>query len=138
MRKYLLMALFVAVFTVGRQPIEVLSFTDIEVFDVKQGKVIKHIANTKEIQEEVKICIHKITGLSGQLSVDPKDGLIYHIPVEPPVMLNNQWLNVQVNEVYLIVPLTQKPQLLLFDEENKPYLVDFDHDLRSFLEKVNH
>ena len=106
---------------------------NIEVMDVKQGKIMKHIPNTEAIQKEVRQFITTITGLSPSVRIEPRDGIAYKIPVEPPITYGGKWFSTVIDEVILMVGSNEEPRLLIFDDENKPYVVVFEHDIREVL-----
>ncbi len=107
--------------------------SDIEVFDLKQERVIRQAPNSKWVQAEVKQCLHSIHGITKRFNPIPKDGHIYKIPLEPPIMVSNQWLNGLVDEVKLILPDEDLPLLMVFDEENRPYFFEFKYDIENLL-----
>lgn len=107
--------------------------SNIEVMDIKQGKIIKSIPNTEEIQKEVRQFILTIKGLSPSVRIEPRDGMAYKIPVQPPVNYQGKWFSTLIDEVFLMVGTNEEPRLLIFDDENKPYVVVFKHDISGFI-----
>lgn len=105
----------------------------IEVMNVKQGKVIKHVPNSEAIQKEVRQFISTIKGLSPSLRIEPRDGMAYKIPVQPPIHYEGKWFSTIIDELFLLVGTHEEPRLLLFDDENRPYVMLFKHDISRFL-----
>lgn len=112
------------------------NFSNIEVFDLKKEQVIEIIANSEIIQGEIKKCLKTNTGITKRFNPIPKEGKIIKIPVEPSVTLNNQWINTLVDEVKLILPTDETPLLMIFDDENKPYFLEFEHDITKLLSEI--
>ncbi|MBP1931231.1 hypothetical protein [Ammoniphilus resinae] len=111
---------------------QVAEASEIEVFDVSRGKVVKHIVNTPQVQQEIKNMVYTITGMVSDLKIEPNDGYLVKIPMEPPVMIKNQWMDLYAEELILFLSPTSEPKLLIFSDENRPYFVHFNYDI-SFL-----
>lgn len=112
------------------------NLSNIEVFDVKKQQVIEIIANSEMIQGETKKCLKTINGITKRFKPIPQEGEIIKIPVEPSVMVNNQWINSLVDEVKLILPTNETSLLMIFDDENKPYFLEFKHDIKLLLSEI--
>jgi hypothetical protein len=110
--------------------------SNIEIFDVKNERVIKLVANSKEIQGEIQQCLKAVKGITKRLIPITKDSKIIKIPIQPSIMVNNQWMNTLIDEVKLILPTNAPPLLMLFDDENRPYFFEFDYDVRTLLAKM--
>ncbi|SDJ85963.1 hypothetical protein SAMN04487909_13054 [Aneurinibacillus migulanus] len=134
--KKLFIALILAFSICGTIISEAKSLTEVEVFDVSKRKVVKTIPNTDQIQKEVRLCIKSIHELSPRADLNFKTGMIYKIPIEPSMQVENQLFHSLVNEVYLIIQNEpERPLLLLFDDENKIFLTHFKYEIRPFLLK---
>jgi hypothetical protein len=105
----------------------------VEVFDVIQGRVVKYIDNSLEIQEEVRLWLGSISGLSPQLRVDPEDGIAVKIAINPPISIERNEYSGFITEVFLCVPRNRTPYLLVFTEDGKPLVFLFEHDIAPFL-----
>jgi hypothetical protein len=108
----------------------------IEIFDVRNERVIKLVANSQEIQGEIQQCLKTIKGITKRLSPITKDSKIIKIPIQPSIMVNNQWMNTLIDEVKLILPTSGPPLIMLFDDENRPYFLEFDYDVKTLLAKM--
>ena len=62
-----------------------------------------------------------ITGPFKNLNVVPKDGYMIKIPLSKPVSITNQWLHTTIDEVLILLPLNEKPYIMLYDDENNPH-----------------
>ncbi|WP_134701849.1 hypothetical protein [Ammoniphilus sp. YIM 78166] len=118
------------------QPIVLAADSEIEVFDLKQERVIRIAPNSPWVHAQVKQCVHHIQDITKRFNPIPKDGHIYKIPLEPPIPINNQWLSGLIDEVKLILPDEDLPLLMVFDEENKPYFFEFDYDIKDLLVRL--
>lgn len=113
-----------------------INLSNIEVFDVKKEQVIEIIANSEIIQREIKKCLKSIDGMTMRFNPIPKEGKIIKIPVEPSVTVNNQWIHSLVDEVKLILPTNETPLLMIFDDENQPYFLEFKHEIKLLLSEI--
>ncbi len=43
------------------------------------------------------------------------------IPLSKPVSITNQWLHTTIDEVLILLPLNEKPYIMLYDDENNPH-----------------
>lgn len=107
--------------------------SEIEVFDVVQGSVIKHIEGTPYVQQEMRNMVQTITGMVKDLKIEPTDGYLVKIPLEPPIMIKDPYLNILAEELILFISSDSEPKLLLFSDENQPYFVHFNYDFSFFL-----
>lgn len=111
-------------------------YRKIEVFDMGQGKIVKKIENTRQIQHEVHLLINSIDGVYKGVRLDFKNGQIFKIPIEPTVYVENKWFSGLLSDAYLFQPAGEKPILLLMDEENKGHYLVFKKDLKDFLDTL--
>lgn len=115
------------------QGVQAAEYRKLEVFDMGQGKVIQNIESSRKIQQQVYAILDSIDGVYTGVRLDFKKGRIYKIPIEPTVHIENQWYSGLVTEAYLFMPESDKPFLLLIDDENKGYYVHFKKDPQFFL-----
>ena len=118
-------------FTVSAQ-----SILDIELLDIEKNKIITIPTNPK-IQVEAKKIINEIDNVVIKLDPFPDKGYMLKIPLTPSLRLENQWVNALIGEVIIILPEGEKPYLLLFDDENKPYFFTFKTEIDSLLKTLN-
>jgi hypothetical protein len=109
----------------------------IEIFDINKGKVVMNVPLEPVLQQEAKKWLKGITGVYVKFKPIPDKGFMVKVPLQPNVMVENQWFNDLVDEVIIIFPYQEKPYLLIFDSENKPYFFTFEADTDKFLEIVN-
>lgn len=132
----IILFLFFWSFVPAAHAAHVTHLSNIEIFDVKNERVIKLVANSQEIQGEIQQCLKAINGITKRLSPITKDSKIIKIPIQPSIMVNNQWMNTLIDEVKLILPTNAPPLLMLFDDENRPYFLEFDYDVKTLLAKM--
>lgn len=102
----------------------------VEVFDVNVGEVTKTFEVTEEIKKEALENINNITGLYVKVDALPKDGLIFKIPFEPPLNVENNWIlecNINyIEEAFIIVPDSEPSYILILDQEYKPCFFNYN------------
>ena len=81
------------------------------------SKTIFRSSNPKEAVQYAK----SITGPFKNLNVVPKYGYMIKIPLSKPVSITNQWLHTTIDEVLILLPLKEKPYIMLYDDENNPH-----------------
>ncbi|WMT39594.1 hypothetical protein RE628_19615 [Paenibacillus sp. D2_2] len=94
-----------------------VQFTDptfIQVFDVKQEKVIRQIKLTDELEKSILACLDTSPKIYGGFSVDPRSGQILHIKYKHPVKLSSPVYTNLVKEVYLFLEDGKPPRALIF------------------------
>lgn len=106
---------------------------DVEIFDINEGKVIKKIKSNPSIQKEAGNFLKGITGMYAKVKAIPDKGYIARVPLRPPVMIKNQWLNDLVKEVFVIFPENEKPYLLILDDKLRPLFYNFKGNTDEFL-----
>ncbi|WP_018131424.1 hypothetical protein [Effusibacillus pohliae] len=120
-KKFLLSAAFlIALF--GQQTAQAAEMHDLELFDVTKGKVVQHMLNTEEIQQEARLWLQSVTGLAPEAKLEFRDGLILKVPLTPPVHAGN----VTISRLFVIFRPAKDPLLLLLTEDNRPLLIRFD------------
>ena len=108
----------------------------IEVFDCKRNgrsKTIFRFSYSKEAVQYAK----SITGPFKNLNVVPKDGHMIKIPLSKPVSITNQWLQTTIDEVLILLPLNEKPYIMLYDDENNPHFYYVKGDPKGLLKEMN-
>ena len=94
----------------------------IEVFDCQKNGHSKQSLDPV-IQKEAVQYAKSITGPFKNLNVVPKDGYMIKIPLSKPVSITNQWLHTTIDEVLILLPLKEKPYIMLYDDENNPHFI---------------
>ncbi|THE09235.1 hypothetical protein E1I69_23245 [Bacillus timonensis] len=110
---------------------------DIQIFDIDQDMVIKHVPIRTDIQQEVEFLLKGINGVYVKYNPIPKKGLMIRIPLEPTIMVRNKWFHDLADEVTLIFTDQESPYLMMFDDENKPYFLTFKGDTIKLLTLLN-
>lgn len=109
----------------------------IQIFDINQGKVIKNVQINTELHLEVEKFLEGITGIYVKYKPIPSKGFMIRIPLEPNIMVRNQWFDDHVDEVTIIFSGRENPYLLVFDDENKPYFLTFEGNTGRLLALLN-
>ncbi|MBO9130751.1 hypothetical protein [Bacillus sp. 165] len=105
----------------------------VEIFDIKQKRVIQFVESSPDIQKEAERFLKGITDIYKKFDPIPAEGYMIRIPLEPSVMVQNQWMDALVNEVVVIFPKEGTPFLLVFDDENTTYFFIFNEDTDALL-----
>ena len=98
-----------------------------------RSKTIFRSSYSKEAIQYAK----SITGPFKNLNVVPKDGHMIKIPLSKPVSITNQWLHTTIDEVLILLPLNQKPYIMLYDDENNPHFYYVKGDPKGLLKQMN-
>lgn len=109
----------------------------IEVFDCKKEMVVQKQSLDSAIQKEAVQYAKSITGPFKNLNVVPKDGHMIKIPLSKPVSITNQWLQTTIDEVLILLPLNEKPYIMLYDDENNPHFYYVKGDPKGLLKEMN-
>lgn len=109
---------------------------NIEIFDIGKGAVIKKVNSTPRIRSEAEKYLKEITGMYVRIKAFPDKGYIIRIPLEPSVMVQNQWLNQIVKEVFVIFPEEGAPYLLVLDEKERPLFYTFKGNTDELLKSI--
>lgn len=108
----------------------------VQVFDVKEGKVTRTLANNEQFQAAANEMLKSIHELAPELQPDNKCGYVYRIPLAKPASVEFQQLSFQAEELFLFHCPGKQPVLLLFDAERHPYLFHFTAKIEPFLQLV--
>ena len=105
-------------------------------FDVEAGKVVHTAPNDDEYQDMAKRWLLSVTGFSPKVSPDEKCGYVYRVPLAEPYTVRVGSASVTAQDVFLFYCERTDPILLVFDPNNKPYMLAFKADLAPFLKKI--
>lgn len=108
----------------------------IEIFHINEGKIIKIIPTTLEIQKELEFILGEINDLYRGLEPIPHQGYLIKIPLQSAFKLENKWFNDYVIEVIFIFPEYENPYLMILDDENNPHFFTFTVTVDSILSKL--
>ncbi|MCC3357034.1 hypothetical protein [Bacillus sp. REN16] len=109
----------------------------VQIFDISQGKVIKYVEVTTDLQQEVEKFLEGISGVYAKYNPIPNQGFMIRIPLEPNIMVRSQWFDDLVDEVTIIFPKQENPYLMVFDDENNSYFLTFTGDTTKLLSLLN-
>ena len=111
--------------------------TNIEIFDISQGKVVKVAPSNPKIQAKAIKYLNGITGVYGKFDPIPDKGYAIGIHLEPPAKIQGKWLNALLDEVIIMFPQQEPPFLVVIDEENKLVCFRFQGDTNKLLKDLN-
>jgi hypothetical protein len=108
----------------------------VQVYSPAREQVVTEFPSTDEVRKEASEWLKSITELSAKLKATlPTDGIILKVPLQPALPLHNKWVQGATKEIYLLIPASSPPSLLIFTEEGQTYLFHFKHNLAPFLKK---
>jgi len=107
------------------------SNNEIEIFDVKNEKVIKRIPNNKKIINEASNVLENLE-FYGRIHLNIKEGYMIKIPINKIII--NKWVNCKIREVIVILEPNQIPIVLLMNQNDKPYLFTTKYHLKYITE----
>jgi hypothetical protein len=108
----------------------------VQAFDVTAGKVVKTVPNSSQYQRFAQSWLKSVTGLAPQLKADEKCGYVYRIPLNEPYTITTSGITVSTSDVFMFY-CPDKPKLLLvFDENRRPYLLNFTANINPFLKTI--
>ncbi|WP_409344890.1 hypothetical protein [Paenibacillus sp. MBLB4367] len=137
---YSLLLLFLAATVLGSFPAHAQAKgpNDVEFFDVKQGKVVKQVPLEKKAYKEAEKWLKSIDGLVSNAVINPAQGIVWKVPLNPPIQVDNQWFKGPANVVFVFLEKPDaKPYLLIFAPDGKPLLFTFKHKLKPFVKKYD-
>lgn len=111
---------------------------NIEIFDIKQEKVVKVLQSKRKIQKLAASYIQGISGVYGKFNPIPDKGHAIRIPLEPSIKIHQPLLSAVVDEIIIMFPEDEKPFLLLFENENKLMCFTFEGDTNSLLKYLDY
>jgi len=119
----------------------VMSETDkkdsIQVFDIKSGQIIKSISNDDKIQTLANELISSVAGLAPEISPDNKAKYIIRLPISKPRQIKIGQTNLLINEIFLFYAPGKQSSLLVFDENKKPFLLQYTADITPLIQYIS-
>lgn len=110
---------------------------NVEIFNVSKREVTDTLTPNKKIQREAEKMIKQITGVYKSLDPLPKTGYMVKIPLEPNILVNNQWIQGYLDEVIVIIPDKRTSHILVFDDENNPRFFTYENEQQPPMELFN-
>ncbi|MFC4768452.1 hypothetical protein [Effusibacillus consociatus] len=121
LKKALLLCMFLVAIP-GTPTVEASQLPDIELFDVTKGKVVQHIVNTEEIQQEAVDWLRAVTEPAPQLNIEFHDGILLRVPLEPIIKIGE----VSISQLFLVLSPSREALLIVLTEENRPLVLRFN------------
>ncbi|MBB6638299.1 hypothetical protein [Cohnella thailandensis] len=95
----------------------------LQIFDVKQEKVIKQSPLSSDLQESIMQLLQSSPAIYGNIDMNPKSGLILHVQFDKPVKLSSAIYPDLVKEVYFFLEPGLQPKSLMFFQSTKKFIV---------------
>ncbi|MEW9094059.1 MAG: hypothetical protein AB2417_03155 [Clostridiaceae bacterium] len=110
---------------------------DIEIFDISREKVIMKVPSNPTIQKEVETYLEGIKSIYSKFNPIPDKGYMVKIPLEDPVMVQNQLLNTFIDVVIIIFPQEEEPYLMVFDDKDRMIFFTFQGNTDVLIKNLN-
>ncbi|TYR81597.1 hypothetical protein FZC66_07110 [Priestia megaterium] len=110
--------------------------TKVEVFQIDAGKVVRSENKTDLVQQEAEKSLASITGVFKKVNPLPNTGYLVKVPLDPAVQINHQTLSTLANEAVFVISTEQQPVIMLYDNENRVYFFEFNHDLSALRKEL--
>ncbi|GKS13589.1 hypothetical protein YDYSY3_45890 [Paenibacillus chitinolyticus] len=108
-----------------------------QLYDVDKQKVVETLIVTDEIRIEASRWLASIKDIAVQTKIDNVQGVVLKLPLDPPLAINNRWMQGSSNELFLFLDPSRlnEPLLLVFSTTGKPFLFKTSVQVKPFLEK---
>ncbi|MBY0123004.1 hypothetical protein [Bacillus sp. S/N-304-OC-R1] len=104
----------------------------IEVFHIEEGKVINEAALSSDIQDEAEKYLANISDVYKKINPFPKKGFIVKIPLQPSILVKNQWIYTLADELTIIFPVEEEPFIMIYDDEHQVYFFTIEHQFNHY------
>lgn len=108
----------------------------VQVFDVKEGHVIKSVPNSGKIQKQTKQIIKKIYEFAPQVQPDMSAKYIIRIPVKAGTQVKVGGNTIAINELFIFYYEDKEPLVLIFDSNKRPYLLNTKQSIEPLLKLI--
>ena len=129
MTKKLLVIIFLFIMIMHSIAISAEGFKYVEIFDPKQEEVVKLVQINTEIHKKVASWIKDVDHIYGKSNPLTDDGYAIRIPLDPGVKVHGKWVKTIVHEVYIIIPESEPPFFMIFENEDKLLCFPFNGDV---------
>jgi len=120
MGKFRLIAIILLVFFLYSRNVYAEENINIEIFDIRQEKVVKIVESNEAVEKIVLDYICQIDGFVAKCDPIPQEGYAIKVPLKSSRKIQNPWINGIVSEVIVVIP----------KEELGPFLVVFENGER--------
>ncbi len=101
----------------------------VQVFSIKEGKVMQSFINNNQFQEQASQILHSVNGLAPQLNPGKDYEYIVRIPLQKPHPVQFGTRKLETTEMFVFYSKNKQPFVLVFEEHNRPYFFTFSKDL---------
>ena len=130
MIKRILVVIFLVIISLHSTVVSAKDFKHVQIFDPKQNKVVKAVQVNEDINNMVVSWVNGIHGVYGKNDPVKDDGYAVKIPLDPSIKVQTKSLIAIVDEVYVIIPKSNPPFLMIFENKDKltcfPFYGDID------------
>jgi len=114
--------------------------TLVQIFDVKQEKVIKQITLTNDLMKSIITSLDSTPKMYDGFSVNPNSGIVLHVEFMNSIKLSSAIYPDLIKEVYLFLEDHSQPKALIFFNSSSKYIVvvlDEKSDQFTIQDKLN-
>jgi len=129
MLKKILVIIFLFIMIMKSVVISAEGFNFAEIFDPKQDKVVKVVQVNTKIHNMVGSWIKNVDDIYGKNNPLTDDGYAIRIPLYPSIKVSGKWVKTFVHEVYVIIPESEPPFFMIFENENRLLCFPFKGDI---------
>lgn|GEM_PF-2477059 len=127
-----LAVVFVGLQIIGHSPID----TMVQLFDVKEEKVVYQRSLTPSLEYAVIDLLETSPSIYAGIDMNPKSGVIIHIQFTDPIYLSSGIYPGAAKEVYLFLEPGEKAKAVVFLASTNQYIiVTLDKDSDAFLKE---
>lgn len=108
----------------------------VQVFDVKEGHVIKSVDSSSKIQKQVKRILKNVYEFAPEVQPDMKAKYIIRIPVKSGTTVKLNDASIAIQELFIFYYVDKEPLLLVFDENKKPFLFHTSYSIEPLLKLI--
>lgn len=137
MTKKIVVVLYFLFIFIGSLYINAQDFKHIEIFDPKENKVVKVVQSNPKIQNIIASWVENVKEIYGKNDPVTDDGYAIKVPFDPAVKVHCQALTTIVNQVYIIIPETEPPFYIIFEDENRASCYSFNGDINILSNILN-
>ena len=113
------------------------SGSEIQIFDVAKGKIVKKMSSGPAVEAEAEKIINSITGLYAKVKPFPEKGYIVRVPCNPALIVQNSYINATVDKMYIIFTQNEPPIVLILDSKDRPFVYNFSCSTDTLVKYLN-
>ncbi|MFD2115908.1 hypothetical protein ACFSTH_04080 [Paenibacillus yanchengensis] len=110
--------------------------SQIQVFDIKQEKIVLQVENNKRFQKYANKIIKKMDTLAPQLQISTDCTHIIKLPLLEPREIKLKDQVIVAHELFIFNCENEEPLVLVFSEQRKPFLFQCDTNAKKLMKMI--